>query len=105
MTSEDVRHLAQKAGAAQFTIDGGGKQHAVQPADVAVVQDIQFEALEFLEAYRVRCRAKDARRMFRVHLRGHGREGIRALDSKFARVCDHLAAKRILPDRRLWPSQ
>ena len=49
--AEDVRHLAQQAGPAQAVLGGRPQQHAVQAADVAVLQDFQFEAFQLRQAF------------------------------------------------------
>jgi hypothetical protein len=60
-----VWHLAQKAGAAQASLRCGSQQDSVEAADVAVLQELQFEAFEFLQAFRLGGGTENARCVLR----------------------------------------
>ncbi len=98
---EDVRHLAQQADAVQAALDSCADKQPIQPADVAVLQDLQIEPLQFVDALGVRGGGEDPRAAFGMHLRGHGGEGVDTLDAQLLRVGDDPAAQGILADGRL----
>ena len=58
---EDVRHLPQQARPPQARLGGGAEQHAVEPADVAVVEDLQLQPPQLGERLLVGGGAEDAR--------------------------------------------
>src|SRR5262249_9227693 len=103
--AEDVRHLAKKASAAQARLGRRAEQNAVEAADVAVLEELQFEPFQLLHALVVGGGAEHARAMFRMHLRGHGREGEDTLDLQLARILNQLLAEGEFADRRLGLAQ
>ena len=57
---EDVRHLPQQARPPQARLGGRAEQHAVEPADVAVVDDLQLQLPQLGERLLVGGGAEDA---------------------------------------------
>ena len=96
-----MRHLAQEAGAGEPGLRRGSQEHAVEPADVPVFEEFQFQLLELIEAGGIGGGAEDARTLLGVHLGRHRREGEDALDTEVLGEADHLTAEGELADWRL----
>src|SRR5262245_13086628 len=96
-----MRHLAEQTRPVQLALGRRSQQHTVESADVAVLQNFQFKALQLIKGSLVRRCSEDPRALIRTHLRRHGGERKDALDAKLLCVVDQLATKRILTDRGL----
>ena len=87
---------------AQAGLGRGAEQHAVEPADVAVFQDLQFQPLSSSRPSSSVAAPKTRERVLRVHLRGHRREGEDALDAQVLGVARSAWRQNgYLPMRRL----
>ena len=87
-----MRDLAEETGPGDVQFSREAKEHTIETADPAVLENFQFEVAQFVERFLVDGRTEDARFMPGPHPCRHRGKGKHLLDAEFAREVDQLAA-------------